>query len=200
MYLMVALLLLSCQACIVRLRHHDDQMPLLSYPSVPAHTALQGVSALTAGDPLTPYILILASTGADAQIAILQLFLEDGSNPPVKMSSLGVDKRQGIIAISVLDLIRSVCAHGYCEEPYNCGQACKSSLSWHAGNCSSPASCKMHSCSIGLAATAAGSAPGKGRERWLAVKWSATIMVSPMVSRCTLLGPSASAFVAQSGT
>lgn len=47
---------------------------------------------------------MLARTGADAEIAILKLFLADGDKPSAKMDSIKFDKRVSIVTMSAIDL------------------------------------------------------------------------------------------------
>ncbi|GFH24959.1 hypothetical protein HaLaN_22841, partial [Haematococcus lacustris] len=47
-----------------------------------------------------------STTRADAELVVLRLFLADAVNPPVIMDSQpAVDKRDGIVTLSVLDLV-----------------------------------------------------------------------------------------------
>jgi len=51
---------------------------------------------------------VTAGAGADAEIAILRLFLADGAYPSVNMASTGFNKRRAIVAVSSLDVVGCV--------------------------------------------------------------------------------------------
>ncbi|KAJ9530166.1 hypothetical protein QJQ45_023445, partial [Haematococcus lacustris] len=57
----------------------------------------------------------LTNKGADTELVVLRLFLADAVNPPVIMASQpAVDKRDGIVTLSVLDLVGTLFYCGFC--------------------------------------------------------------------------------------
>lgn len=77
--------------------------------------------------PLLPLqssdVVCLVVAGADAEIAILRLFLADGAKPSVKMSSTGFDKRAAIVAVTALDVVGWVCALACVQRAETCNGA-----------------------------------------------------------------------------